>query len=135
MPDPGAAGPFSVTDHGVPFGYRHDLDGAALAAVNAVVAGRYLAATLVDPWSALGFLADPEFAAATLDPTLDGFMAALAEQAEALIRGVDGLTALRAEQLTGLPQLQIAVNEDFVQPTVDAIIKGGRSGESGPNAV
>src|SRR5260370_9981126 len=28
-------------------------------------------------------------------------------------------------------QLQIAVNEDFVQPTVDAIIKGGRSGESG----
>lgn len=28
-------------------------------------------------------------------------------------------------------QLQIAVNEDFVQPTIDAIIKGGRSGESG----
>jgi len=28
-------------------------------------------------------------------------------------------------------QLQIAVNEQFVQPTVDAIIKGGRSGEKG----
>jgi nitrogen regulatory protein P-II 1 len=28
-------------------------------------------------------------------------------------------------------QLQIAVNEDFVEPTIDAIIKGGRSGESG----
>ena len=28
-------------------------------------------------------------------------------------------------------QLQIAVNDEFVQPTIDAIIKGGRSGESG----
>jgi nitrogen regulatory protein P-II 1 len=28
-------------------------------------------------------------------------------------------------------QLQIAVNEDFVEPTVDAIIKGGRTGEKG----
>jgi len=28
-------------------------------------------------------------------------------------------------------QLQIAVNEEFVQPTVDAILKGGRSGEKG----
>lgn len=28
-------------------------------------------------------------------------------------------------------QLQIAVNEEFVQPTVDAILSGGRSGESG----
>ena len=28
-------------------------------------------------------------------------------------------------------QLQIAVNEDFVEPTIDAIIKGGRSGEAG----
>ncbi|MCA9229949.1 MAG: P-II family nitrogen regulator [Planctomycetales bacterium] len=28
-------------------------------------------------------------------------------------------------------QLQIAVNEQFVQPTIDAIIKGGRSGEDG----
>ena len=28
-------------------------------------------------------------------------------------------------------QLQIAVNEEFVEPTVDAIIQGGRSGESG----
>jgi nitrogen regulatory protein P-II 2 len=28
-------------------------------------------------------------------------------------------------------QLQIAVNEDFVEPTIQAIIKGGRSGTSG----
>ena len=28
-------------------------------------------------------------------------------------------------------QLQIAVNEDFVEPTVNAIIKGGRTGEHG----
>jgi len=28
-------------------------------------------------------------------------------------------------------QLQIAVNDDFVQPTIDAILKGGRSGEKG----
>ena len=28
-------------------------------------------------------------------------------------------------------QLQIAVNEDFVEPTVDAILKAGRSGERG----
>ena len=28
-------------------------------------------------------------------------------------------------------QLQIAVNEDFVEPTIDAILQGGRSGEAG----
>ena len=28
-------------------------------------------------------------------------------------------------------QLQIAVNEDFVEPTIQAIIKGGRSGPAG----
>lgn len=28
-------------------------------------------------------------------------------------------------------QLQIAVNEDFVEPTIDAILKGGRTGEKG----
>src|SRR6516165_3488200 len=28
-------------------------------------------------------------------------------------------------------QLQIAVNEEFVEPTIDAIIKGGRTGKSG----
>ena len=28
-------------------------------------------------------------------------------------------------------QLQIAVNEDFVEPTINAIIKGGRTGDSG----
>jgi nitrogen regulatory protein P-II 2 len=28
-------------------------------------------------------------------------------------------------------QLQIAVNEDFVEPTIKAIIQGGRSGEAG----
>lgn len=44
-------------------------------------------------------------------PDLDE-LSRLAEQAEALIRGVDGLTDLRAEQLTGLPQLQIAINRE-----------------------
>lgn len=28
-------------------------------------------------------------------------------------------------------QLQIAVNDDFVEPTIEAIIKGGRSGATG----
>jgi nitrogen regulatory protein P-II 1 len=28
-------------------------------------------------------------------------------------------------------QLMIAVNEDFVQPTIDAIVQGGRTGEKG----
>ena len=28
-------------------------------------------------------------------------------------------------------QLQIAVNEDFVEPTIEAIIKGGRTGATG----
>ncbi|TWU06430.1 P-II family nitrogen regulator [Stieleria varia] len=28
-------------------------------------------------------------------------------------------------------QLQIAVNEEFVQPTIEAILAGGRSGEAG----
>ena len=28
-------------------------------------------------------------------------------------------------------QLQIAVNEDFVEPTINAIVKGGRTGEAG----
>jgi nitrogen regulatory protein P-II 2 len=28
-------------------------------------------------------------------------------------------------------QLQIAVNEDFVEPTIEAIVKGGRSGTKG----
>lgn len=28
-------------------------------------------------------------------------------------------------------QLQIAVNEEFVEPTIEAIIRGGRSGEKG----
>jgi cobalt-zinc-cadmium resistance protein CzcA len=44
-------------------------------------------------------------------PDLDQ-LSRLGEQAETLIRGVDGLTDLRAEQLTGLPQLQIAVNRE-----------------------
>jgi cobalt-zinc-cadmium resistance protein CzcA len=44
-------------------------------------------------------------------PDLDQ-LARLAERAEQLLRGVEGLTDLRAEQLTGLPQLQIAVMRD-----------------------
>jgi cobalt-zinc-cadmium resistance protein CzcA len=44
-------------------------------------------------------------------PNLDE-LSRLAEEAEALIRGVRGIADLRAEQLTGLPQLQIAVNRE-----------------------
>jgi len=33
--------------------------------------------------------------------------------------------------LTRKVQLQIAVNDEFVEPTVDAIIRAGRSGDSG----
>src|SRR5689334_22597353 len=44
-------------------------------------------------------------------PDLDE-LSRIAEEAEQLIRGVDGLADLRAEQLTGLPQLQIAVNRE-----------------------
>ena len=33
--------------------------------------------------------------------------------------------------LTRKVQLQIAVNEEFVEPTVEAIMRGGRSGEQG----
>jgi cobalt-zinc-cadmium resistance protein CzcA len=39
-------------------------------------------------------------------------LARLAQQAETLMRGIDGIADLRAEQLTGLPQLQIAVNRE-----------------------
>lgn len=44
-------------------------------------------------------------------PDLDQ-LSRLAERAEAALSGVEGLTDLRAEQLTGLPQLQIAVMRD-----------------------
>jgi cobalt-zinc-cadmium resistance protein CzcA len=44
-------------------------------------------------------------------PDLDE-LSRLAEEAEELIRGIDGIADLRAEQLTGLPQLQIAVNRE-----------------------
>ena len=39
-------------------------------------------------------------------------LAEFGEKAEGLIRGIDGLADVRAEQLTGLPQLQIAVNRE-----------------------
>jgi cobalt-zinc-cadmium resistance protein CzcA len=44
-------------------------------------------------------------------PDLDE-LARLAEEAEAMVRGVDGIADLRTEQLTGLPQLQIAVDRE-----------------------
>jgi cobalt-zinc-cadmium resistance protein CzcA len=44
-------------------------------------------------------------------PDLDE-LSRLAEQAEQLLRGVTGIADLRAEQLTGLPQLQIAVDRE-----------------------
>lgn len=39
-------------------------------------------------------------------------LAEFGEKAEGLIRGINGLEDVRAEQLTGLPQLQIAVNRE-----------------------
>ncbi len=43
-----------------------------------------------------------------------------------LYRGLEiGVNLLRKVQL------QIAVNEEFVQPTIDAIVKGGRTGAEG----
>jgi cobalt-zinc-cadmium resistance protein CzcA len=44
-------------------------------------------------------------------PDLDE-LARLAEETETLVRGIDGIADLRSEQLTGLPQLQIAVDRD-----------------------
>jgi cobalt-zinc-cadmium resistance protein CzcA len=44
-------------------------------------------------------------------PDLDE-LSRLAEEAEQLIRGIGGIADLRTEQLTGLPQLQIAVNRE-----------------------
>jgi hypothetical protein len=73
VPAAGAAGPRRVTDLGVPYGYTHDAGGAALAAVNAVVAARYLASTFPDPWAALGFLADPRYADRGGNPTVEAF--------------------------------------------------------------
>jgi cobalt-zinc-cadmium resistance protein CzcA len=52
-----------------------------------------------------------DLAVRVFGPDLDE-LAGLAEQVEGIMRGVAGLTDLRAEQLTGLPQLQIAVNRD-----------------------
>jgi cobalt-zinc-cadmium resistance protein CzcA len=44
-------------------------------------------------------------------PDLDE-LSRLAEEAERLVRGIGGIADLRAEQLTGLPQLQIVVNRE-----------------------
>ncbi len=41
----------------MPYGYPHTDAGAEAAAVNAVVAGRWIRYTLPDPWQQLGFLA------------------------------------------------------------------------------
>jgi cobalt-zinc-cadmium resistance protein CzcA len=46
-------------------------------------------------------------------PDLDE-LSRLAEDAEELVRGVDGIADLRSEQVTGLPQLQVAVNREAV---------------------
>lgn len=72
-PTAGTAGPSAATDLGVPYGYAHDHDGAALAAVNAVVGARYLVSTFADPWEALGFLADPRFAGIGGNTSLEEF--------------------------------------------------------------
>ena len=53
-------GPVARTAAGVPYGYAQDADGAALAAVNAVIGGLWFNPSFPDPWQALGFLAaDP----------------------------------------------------------------------------
>lgn len=41
----------------------------------------------------------------------------------------------REVDLTKKVRLEIAVNEDYVQPTVDAIIEGARSGEVGDGKI
>jgi cobalt-zinc-cadmium resistance protein CzcA len=70
-------------------------------------------------------------------PDLDE-LSRLAEHAETLIRGVTGLTDLRAEQLTGLPQLQIAVNREatarvgLAPGDVIRAVRIGLVGEEGP---
>ena len=81
VPNPGAGhGPTSRTDAGVPYGYTKDEQGAALAAVNAVIGGLWLKQTMVDPWGTLGFLAaDP-----TKSPAVSG----------ALTSGEDGVRDL-----------------------------------------
>ena len=43
------------------------------------------------------------------------------------IQGADEVIA----NLRRKVQLQIAVNEEFVEPTIQAIVQGGRSGETG----
>lgn len=60
-PDGGQGhGPAARSAMGVPFGYTQDGEGAALAAVNAVVGGLWLNRSYQDPWQTLGFLAaDP----------------------------------------------------------------------------
>jgi len=70
-------------------------------------------------------------------PDLDE-LARLAEQAEALIKDVEGLADLRTEQLTGLPQLQIAVNREatarvgLAPGDVVRAVRIGLVGEEGP---
>ena len=70
-------------------------------------------------------------------PDLDE-LSRLAERAETLIRGVEGLTDLRAEQLTGLPQLQISVNREatarvgLAPGDVIRAVRIGLVGEEGP---
>ena len=49
------------------------------------------------------------------------------QQGKAEMYGADEFAA----NLRRKVQLQIAVNEEFVEPTIDAIIAGGRSGEQG----
>ena len=46
------------------------------------------------------------------------------------VGGISG-GCLEGDTLLKAKSVMIAVNEEFVQPTVDAILEGGRSGESG----
>jgi cobalt-zinc-cadmium resistance protein CzcA len=70
-------------------------------------------------------------------PDLDE-LARLAGEAEGIMRGIGGLTDLRAEALTGLPQLQIAVNRQatarvgLAPGDVIRAIRVGLVGQEGP---
>ena len=52
-------------------------------------------------------------------------------QAKGTLRGLSGKLRIDGELAAERWQLQIAVNEDFVEPTVNAIMTAGRTGAEG----
>ena len=47
---------------------------------------------------------------------------------------MSGDVALAGEEMT-FPSLEIAVNEEYVQPTIDAIVKGAKTGQIGDGKI